>query len=61
MEINHGASLLAMLDNMIEKKARLLDAYEWFRRPADNVKRDLEELRRQRAYYELKYNDPTLQ
>ena len=57
MEINHGASLLAMLDNMIEAKSKeahagkeLADA--WL---------ELRELQRQRAYYELKYNDPTLQ
>ena len=57
MEVNHGASLLAMLDNMIEAKSKeahagkdLADA--WL---------ELRELQRQRAYYELKYNDPTLQ
>ena len=50
MEINHGASLLAMLDNMIEAKSKeahagkdLADA--WL---------ELQELKRQRDFYQLK-------
>ena len=51
MEYDHGSSLLAMLDNMIEKKAEEVHAGQAL---ADAYK-ELVELRRQRDYYAVKY------